>query len=399
MLKIDKNSNYLLACSNGPDSMALFYLLLIGGFKFSVAHVNYHLRKESDLEEDKLRKYCAKNNIELFVKDNKESIKKNVEERCREIRYDFFKEVIENRKFDAVLVAHHQDDLIETYLLQKNRQIVPNCYGILDKTVINSCLIIRPLLNFKKEELLNICVQNSVPYSIDSSNLSDKYERNKIRHNIVEKLTDTDRLQLLNEIVEKNNELAKIKNNVDNVKDSSILSLLKLSDLELQIYLTKIAKNIDNSIEISKHFVKEIRRMMLSKKSCVEIKLKQPFYLCKEYNSLAFRDLSEINYSYVLKNPDKLDTPYFFLDFTMSSDNRNVFDNDYPITITRASKNDKYVINGYSCTVRRLFIDWKMPKYLRLKWPVIKDRNGAVIYIPRYQSCFEKNDSLNFYVK
>ena len=61
--------------------------------------------------------------------------------------------------------------------------------------------------------------------------------------------------------------------------------------------------------------------------------------------------------------------------------------------------NDEYLINGYKVKANRLFIDWKMPLSLRKRWPVIKDKNGNIIYIPRYQKDFKKNESLNFYVK
>ena len=123
MLNLDKNKKYLLACSFGPDSMALFNMLLKEGYNFEVAHVNYNLRNESVIEEEKLTEYCLKNHIELYkfmVPSN--SIKGNLESECRDIRYSFFQEVYQEEDFDALLVAHHLDDLIETYLIQKNRK-------------------------------------------------------------------------------------------------------------------------------------------------------------------------------------------------------------------------------------------------------------------------------------
>ena len=120
MLNLDKNKKYLLACSCGPDSMALFSMLLNEGYSFSVAHVNYHFRKESDQEEAILRDFCLKNNIAIYVYDNKEKVNKNLEARAREIRYNFFNNIYHDNNFDTLLVAHHQDDLIETYLMQKS---------------------------------------------------------------------------------------------------------------------------------------------------------------------------------------------------------------------------------------------------------------------------------------
>ena len=97
--------------------MALFSLLLEYGFKFDVAHVNYHLRKESDDEENGLRAFCESKNVKIYVCNNQEKIESNVEARCREIRYSFFKQLFDLNHYDALLVAHQQDDHIETYLL------------------------------------------------------------------------------------------------------------------------------------------------------------------------------------------------------------------------------------------------------------------------------------------
>ena len=119
MLNLEKNRHYLLACSFGPDSMALFDMLLKEGYKFSVAHVNYHLRKESNEEESKLRDFCDEHNIGIYVRDVNEVLgESNLEMKCREIRYNFFIGVMKENKFDALLVAHQEDDLIETYLMQ-----------------------------------------------------------------------------------------------------------------------------------------------------------------------------------------------------------------------------------------------------------------------------------------
>ena len=131
MLNLEKNRHYLLACSFGPDSMALFDMLLKEGYKFSVAHVNYHLRKESNEEESKLRDFCVEHNIGIYVRDVNEVLgESNLEMKCREIRYNFFISVMKENKFDALLVAHQEDDLIETYLMQKRRKNLVNYFGI-----------------------------------------------------------------------------------------------------------------------------------------------------------------------------------------------------------------------------------------------------------------------------
>ena len=131
MLNLEKNKHYLLACSFGPDSMALFDMLLKEGYKFSVAHVNYHLREEADEEESKLRDFCFDHNIGIYVKDVDEGLgHSNLEKKCRDIRYNFFINIVKENHFDALLVAHQEDDLIETYIMQKRRKNLVNYFGI-----------------------------------------------------------------------------------------------------------------------------------------------------------------------------------------------------------------------------------------------------------------------------
>ena len=89
-LNLDKNSKYLLACSFGPDSMALFYMLVTQGYHFDCAIVNYHLREESDSEVKDLEEYAAQHGVKVYVYEYEGKLERNIESRCREIRYSFF---------------------------------------------------------------------------------------------------------------------------------------------------------------------------------------------------------------------------------------------------------------------------------------------------------------------
>ena len=161
MLDLDKTKKYLLACSFGPDSMALFDMLLKEGYYFSVAHVNYHKRDISNFEEESMRKICLDNNIKCFVLDTSKlpSHKGNFQNWARVVRYKFFAEVLKKENLDAVLVAHHLDDLIETYEMQKSRNLVVDYLGLKESTIINDVPIIRPLLEYTKKELNEIILK------------------------------------------------------------------------------------------------------------------------------------------------------------------------------------------------------------------------------------------------
>ena len=144
----------------------------------------------------------------------------------------------------------------------------------------------------------------------------------------------------------------------------------------------------------------EIRKVLESSKPNVRIKYNGDLFFVKAYDTCTFNGIDHKNYCYVMKSPSKLDTPFFYANFESGeAADRNIKVTDWPITIRRVNKNDSVMIKDYEVQVRRLFIDWKMPMEYREKWPVIVNRDGEVIYVPRYQKNFSVNTSLNFYVK
>ena len=400
-LNLNKNYKYLLACSFGPDSMALFHILQSNGYDFDCAIVNYHLRKESDNEVLSLIKYASNFKIKVHVLDVEESIEKNIESRCREIRYKFFKKLTDDYGYNSTLVAHNQDDLIETYLLQKERQNCPIFYGISEKTHIFGVDIQRPLLNLTKLELHKICIENHVPFSIDQTNFDTKIKRNKIRHETVSKLSASDRQALLAKIKSENDELSALFKSINIEKLCEVNYILSLDQKTLSYALNLYVKKLNPSLYLSKHNVGQIIDILKSKNSNGQYQIKTGLYLIKEYGYFFFEQskLIDVDYEYVLEKPNILDTPYFYLDFTRDASNRNVHDSDYPLIIRHVNKKDVVTIKGYKCVARRLLIDWKVPFRKRLIWPAIVNNKGECIYIPRYQKDFRPSSDCNFYVK
>ena len=400
-LNLKKGKKYLLACSFGPDSMALFYLLKNQGYKFDVAIVNYHLRKESDSEVNGLMEYTFKYKVNIYVKNITEKITTNVEARCREIRYDFFAKLCDRYHYEAVLIAQHQDDHIETYLLQKDRQNCPNYYGIAEDSVIKGVRVIRPLLGFTKHELEQICIENNVPFAVDKSNYDLSFKRNQIRHGIIANLSEEDRIKLLEEIKSNNNELSSLKSSIDFDRVHSVEYVLSLDENQQKHLFNILAKELYSDAFLSKANVGEVIKVLNSNKPNVVARIKSGLYLIKEYDTFSFSTSKQkdISYSYILKKPDVLDTDYFYLYFKKDSSNRNVSKNDYPLTIRNIYPDDYYVIKGYKAKATRLLIDWKVPLSLRKVWPVIINNKGEIIYIPRYQKDFKPDPDCNFFVK
>lgn len=400
MLNLDKNQKYLLACSHGPDSMALLFMLKNEGYNFAVAHVNYHLREESDLEQKQLQEYCDQNSIQLYIKEVNESLgESNLEEKCRIIRYGFFKELVRKHDFYAVLVAHNEDDLIETYLMQKSRQNLVEFFGIKQNPIIFNVKIIRPVLQYTKQDLLLFCQVNGVEYSIDKTNLQDVFLRNKIRHQVVEKMSREERDEILKEIEVKNKELAELNEKLSKIKSNKVEDYNRLSDDEFLYAIVKLGRKKKPSFTMSRKQGLELRKIFTSDKANISVDV-SGLTLVKSYDSFYLEDKDlAINYEYKIDSPTELETEYFYLDFRGDTSNRNVNLDDYPLTIRNAHSDDAYIIKGYAKEIRRLFIDWKMPLLLRKKWPVILNKEGKIIYIPRYQKDFIKEEKCNFYVK
>ena len=400
MLNLEKNRHYLLACSFGPDSMALFDMLLKEGYKFSVAHVNYHLRKESNEEESKLRDFCVEHNIGIYVRDVNEVLgKSNLEMKCREIRYNFFISVMKENNFDALLVAHQEDDLIETYLMQKRRKNLVNYFGIKEISYFSDIEIIRPLLRYRKEELMMYCRMFNVPYAIDKTNLEDHFLRNQIRHSVVEKLSPIERKDILSEIDQANEKLSQIFITISKISDNKIESYLRLNDVEFLYAIVALGRKLKPDFIVSKKQGEELRKVLESNKPNIALNVDGLCFF-KEYDVLGFREFDEnLDYFYDMVEPGILDTPYFFLDFTVDSSNRNVKEDDYPLIIRNAQKDDAYEISGYKKELRRLFIDWKMPESARNRWPIIVNKDGIIVYVPRYQKDFVPEENCNFFVK
>ena len=177
----------LIGVSGGPDSMALLDIMK-DKYEVYVAHVNYHHRDSALRDELIVEDYCRKYDIPYFKKDYVEVDGGNFQENARIFRYEFYKEIIDKYDLDCVMLAHHKDDLIETYLMQKKRNSHVYYYG-LKRSVNNFGIkIVRPLLKYTKDDLKDYCDNLGIVYGIDESNLSDDYQRNRIRHDVIEKL-------------------------------------------------------------------------------------------------------------------------------------------------------------------------------------------------------------------
>ena len=183
----------LLAISGGADSTCLFYILKKLDYSMELAHCNFQLRgKESLRDEEFVKSIAKKYNIKLHLKrfNTHEYIKKHavsMQMAARNLRYNYFNKLLKEFSFNKIVIAHHEDDRIETFFINLLRGT-----GIKGLTSMKPKTgnIVRPLLNFSRQNIESYLKEINAVYCKDISNQDVKYLRNKVRHNLIPILKD-----------------------------------------------------------------------------------------------------------------------------------------------------------------------------------------------------------------
>jgi len=188
-----ENKKLLLATSGGIDSMVLLNMLSKIDVELSLAHCNFKLRgEESDEDETFVRSEAKKYDLPLHVKefDTKKytsTHKCSIQMAARDLRYNWFQELLKEKGYDYIITAHHANDNLETFLINLSRGTgIDGLCGIPEK----SDCILRPLLAFSKNEIIDYARENNLKWREDHSNQDTKYLRNKIRKELVPLLNE-----------------------------------------------------------------------------------------------------------------------------------------------------------------------------------------------------------------
>jgi len=182
-----RKNHLFVACSGGVDSTTLLHILKKNDFNLSAIHVNYQLRgDESELDAAFIERYCQENSVPF--KKRIEPIAAqleeggNLQELARKVRYNWFEEILSADDNNKILLAHHQDDQVETFLMNIGRKS-----GVMGL----SCMLkenggyIRPLLNHSKQDVLDYALDEKLSWQEDKSNQSNKYTRNRLRNEFI----------------------------------------------------------------------------------------------------------------------------------------------------------------------------------------------------------------------
>lgn len=192
---VEADDKILLGVSGGSDSIALFELFLELRREFPiniyVAHINYHLRgNDSDLDEELVKEKCLNEGVKCFILNvNSEDFTKTygtgIEEKARNIRYAYFSELKRKNGLSKIATAHTKDDLVETLLFNIIRGTSPEKFVSILPVYDEKSGILRPLLNFTKEELSFYNRSRNTKFRFDLSNEENFYSRNKLRNIII----------------------------------------------------------------------------------------------------------------------------------------------------------------------------------------------------------------------
>lgn len=371
----------ILGCSGGPDSMALLDMARKCGVILHVAHVNYQHRPTANRDQKITEDYCQKYNIPctVFYPKNEQG---NFQAWAREVRYDFFKECKEKYQAEGILIAHQKDDFLETYLFQKKRNCIPEYWGLKEKGNWKGTLIYRPLLNYRKKELEAYCINNQIDYGIDESNLTNDYQRNEIRHSIVEKMDEATVEQLISQIddLNKNKEkkMALYQAAYQTNLNLNILDSFQEADEFLMFWIKK-----KTGLIISKKQAEDLVRQLHGDGN-FEVSLKNCVKLSKMYDCIEINEENDVSYCYVLDKIEMLKTPYFEIKETgKGTEALTLYESDFPITIRNAQKEDRITMRFGTKKLSRWFIDRKIPRNQRKSWPVVLNCQGNVILVPQ----------------
>jgi len=409
-----KNGTYVLGVSGGIDSMVLLTLLSSLkeelDLKLYVFHMNYHKRGSADRDEVIVKNYCEKLDIDFISKNFIDSPFGNFQQEARMQRYHQLYELATEVHANAICLAHHSDDQMETILMRINRGSSFVGYaGMKETSLYKDMPLFRPLLEESKENILRFGKEQNIPFGEDESNQSEDYTRNRFRHHITPFLKDENPKAL-----EKWNEFS--KEILDSYHLINKLSTHFLSqhlqtksqsyDIPLPVFLEEeriIQKDIlkkltnlasKNKTELTKEHMDDIYKIIHSKKPNLKKQLDQHLFIQKSYVVLSFSETENqpIPFEFQLAEFGEQRLPNDSI-ITISQFKRNNggktielwynnLDSLFPITIRSRKEKDTLTLTFGAKKLKDFLIDKKIPMNERNELPLIIDASDRIICIP-----------------
>ena len=426
-----KTDKIALGLSGGVDSIALFHLLVTEykeSYKELVAfHINHGLREQSYEEAEFVENFVKNYNVkfykkELNMKDQIRDSHTSEEMLARKLRYGAFEEMSSLEGGVKLITAHHKNDQVENILMRllSGRSMDYNLM-IEEKTTIGKLAVYRPLLNVLKADLEQYADKNDLKYYVDSTNFDTDYTRNNIRHNIVPLLNDVNAASfdnLINFSSYYQNINAELKHKVLEAKNDYVISLeedkveldkeklLKNTKEEIYFLLRDILANNFGIFDIKQRAFFTIIEDLKSKNNNKSYDLKNNLKIISEYNSIYIHKIEKKCYNDKIEliidevDINKVYTFHqsnFLITTTNNSSEVGFNKGDLPLIVTTKRNGDRIQRGKVSKKLSRLFIDEKIPKELRDKLPVIRNKDG-VLGVLGINTKVNKNKKYDYYI-
>ena len=401
---LDKSKPVVLALSGGVDSMVLFDLLKKVGFNIIIAHVNHHKREESLAEEKYIRSFGEKFNTPVEVLDYFHETE-NFQAEAHNHRYNFFYQVAIKYNASSIITAHHYQDNLETIVMNIIKG--SNIYGyagIKDITTYNDMTVIRPLINVSKNDIYKYALENDITYFEDSSNASDDYLRNRIRHHVIP-LLEKENPNLSNSVANYSHQLheafAYIRNNsvkymVDNGNKIDINSFNNLALIQKKDIINYICDS--RGILSSDNKICDILELIENPKPNLSYDLGNDFIFVKEYTACYIKKQDDNNFfRYEINLDEVIELPNcsFSLNKNITSETYlNISINEpLPLIIRKRCDGDRLIIRDGHKKLKDFLIDKKVPKNERDNLIVVTNYQGEIIWVLGYykKKCDEEN--------
>lgn len=285
---IEDGEKVVIGVSGGPDSITLLDALLkiknkgIIKFDVLVCHVNHLIREEAIDDENYVKDYCKKNNIECFIKRADvekiaEKEKKGTEETGRKIRYEFFNEILKKTNSNKIATAHNKNDNAETVLMNIIRGSgTSGLKGIEAK----SGNLIRPLIEIERTDIENYCRKNNLSPRIDKTNFENVYTRNKIRNMLIPYIEENFNPNII-ETINRLSDLSKEENNYLENKTKEEYEGLLLEKAKEYIILDLKGFNLLETVIKNRIVLYTINELFGTKKGIEKKHIEDIIKLCK----------------------------------------------------------------------------------------------------------------------
>lgn len=361
-----------VAVSGGVDSMVLLDKVRCSKHynQLFILHVNHGLRDQSIDEEQMIVNYAKKHHIPYYIahvpKDYFEH--QAVQQASREFRYRFFEEMKQEHNIDIVLTAHHQQDQIETVLFR----LLTGRFYLQSIGIKNEGHYLRPLLGAAKQELYQYAETFDVPYMEDASNKESHYTRNTIRNKVLPVINEQKALNAehLVEFAEwqkdalllMEKEAAVFLSAADDGLNRQQFNAL-LPSVKYVVIKQWVELHIDTHLPLKKDYIDEIIRVSLQHTPQATYEINSLWCIEIVYDKLKIMKRLPITTSLSITSPGK----YIFNDFLIEVSGHF----EEAILVRTYEQGDRIKIGDHHQKVNRMMINEKVPRYNRLRLPII----------------------------